>query len=246
MRFVDRAALLRVRARRCLAATLILLVGGVLSAGSAQAGRPLVTEDAGVLEPGSCELESVGARATAPSEATERSASVQLGCGIGLRTQAALFVGHASGGGLRSDAVAVVGKSALVELTDTRAGVALAWSFAATREAGDSLAYDTSTINAVVTQPLGPWLLHANLGWTRSRLTANSLTTWSLAAERTGLGRFDLMAEVFDPGDRSRPWINAGLRYAVIEDRLFIDGSCGVSMDSPRARLLTLGLKIAI
>jgi hypothetical protein len=52
------------------------------------------------------------------------------------------------------------------------------------------------------------------------------------------------MAEVFGD-DRSDAWLNGALRWHVIDDTLFIDGSYGVQMNSGRARLVTLGLKFA-
>ncbi|HYJ98956.1 MAG TPA: hypothetical protein VEX14_12920, partial [Burkholderiaceae bacterium] len=53
------------------------------------AGRPLQTEDAGVLARGECEVEGSTARLSAAG-AVERSHGLQLGCGIGISTQLAL------------------------------------------------------------------------------------------------------------------------------------------------------------
>jgi hypothetical protein len=52
------------------------------------------------------------------------------------------------------------------------------------------------------------------------------------------------MAEVAGD-DRGEPWLNAGLRWTAIADRLFVDASYGVQMNSARARLATIGLKFA-
>lgn len=214
----------------------------LLPALPAQAGRPLVTEDAGMLGGGECELESVAARERARDVPTVRSASAQVGCGIGWRSQVALFAGRSSSEGVRTEDVALVGKSALIELTDDKPGVVLAWALGASRERGASFKHESSELKAVYTHPLGDWLLHGNLGWTRSEADKLNTTIWSVAAERTGLGPFDLMGEVFGD-DRGDPWLNAGLRLTAIAERLFIDASYGRQMNSGRARLMTLGLK---
>lgn len=223
-----------------LAATAIL----VAHSSAALAGRPLQTEDAAVLDAGECELETVLSRASARDLPTLRAGSAQVGCGFGYRSQAALLAGATRGAGERIDELALVGKSALRPLTDEQTGVTLAWLLGAQRSPGGSLRHESTELKAVVTHPAGPWLLHANLGMARSRAERQNRTVWSVAAERTGLGPIDAMAEVFGD-DRSDPWLNAGLRWTVIDKQLFVDGSYGVQMNSGRARLLTVGLKLA-
>ncbi len=57
---------------------------------AAQAGRPLATEDAGVLDAGSCEFEAFAATERATASPVLRSHAFQVGCGVGARTQLAL------------------------------------------------------------------------------------------------------------------------------------------------------------
>jgi len=47
----------------------------------ALAGRPLQTDDAGVLKRGACELEGASTRLSAPAGST-RDNALQLGCGV--------------------------------------------------------------------------------------------------------------------------------------------------------------------
>jgi hypothetical protein len=226
------------------AAALSVLIAAAVHSAGALAGRPLQTEDAGVLGRGECELEGVGARASAREAPTERAGGAQVGCGFGFDSQAALFAGRARAAGEQVDELALVGKTALRELTDSRTGVVIAWALGAQRAGGGSFRHEATEVRAVVTHPVGPWLLHANLGAARSQAERQNSTIWSVAAERTGLGPIDAMAEVFGD-DRDDPWINAGLRWTAIVDRLFIDGSYGVQTNRGRARLLTVGLKYA-
>jgi hypothetical protein len=88
------------------------------------------------------------------------------------------------------------------------------------------------------------WLPHANLGVAHHRIEHRSNTIWSAAIERTGIGPFDLMAEVYGD-DRQAPWWNTGLRCTAIERRLFLDASYGAQMQTGRRKLATVGLKYA-
>jgi len=212
---------------------------------TAQAGRPLQTEDAGVLDRGDCEIESVGSRASGGGEPRLREYSVQLGCGIGARTQLAVAAARALDGETRSDAAALVGKTALRELTDTQAGVVIAYRLAGARAKGGSFRHEATELRAVLSAPLAEdWLFHGNLGTVRDEAAKQTSTIWSAALERTGLGPFDVMGEVFGD-DRGAPWWNAGLRYTAIAQRLFFDPSYGAQMRSGRPKLLTVGLKFA-
>jgi hypothetical protein len=216
----------------------------LIASTAAIAGRPLQTEDAGVLAPRDCEIEVVGARESARDTPSVRDGSVQLGCGIGLQSQAAVFAGRSRTEGERADALALVGKTALRELTDTQTGVVVAWAVGGERARGQSLKHAATELKAVVTHPAGPWLLHANVGWSRNEIERRNATLWSAAAERTGIGAFDLMGEVFGD-DRDPAWINAGLRWNAMPGRLAIDGSYGLQMAASRARRVTLGAKLS-
>lgn len=120
----------------------------------------------------------------------------------------------------------------------------IAWGLGADRPARGSLRHETTEIRLIAAQPIGPWLLHANLGATRSERERLDRTLYSAAVERTGLGPVDAMAEVFGD-DRSDAWLNGALRWTVIDGVFFVDGSSGVQMSSARTQLITLGPKLA-
>lgn len=214
--------------------TLALLLA---ACGPAEAGRPLQTEDAGVIDPGGCELE--GAHSEWRQDgARVRQSSLQLGCGIGGGTEVAVQA-------LRPRELALVGKTQL-----TSAGPAqltLAWTLAH-RHVETAWRRSGASLNLVASAPAGPdWTLHANLGHLRDELQRRRSTTWALAAEHNGLGadgRWQPMAEVFGD-DRGRPWANAALRVMLVPDRVFVDGSIGRQLGGTRARLATAGFKLA-
>jgi len=222
----------------------LFATAALLAAGAADAGRPLQTEDAAVLDARACELESFLARQQAEGEATTRAASLQLACGVGAATQLGLQALRERAGDSHAHELALLGKTALLPLADDSAGFTLACGVRAARPGSGTFDYAGHFFTAVGTLPLGPWLVHANLGTAHERAAGIDSTTWALAVERTGLGRFDAMAELYGD-DRTAPSWNLGLRYTAIEDRLFLDASYGQQLRSGRPALVTLGLKYA-
>ncbi len=227
-------------------ATLLTALALASASAVAVAGRPLQSEDAGVLDQAECEFEAAWGHESGGDASKSRTAAAQVGCGIGAQTQLALGLARSRSGDSRGDGVALTGKTFLRPLTDTDAGWVLAYALSAARASGQSFRHDASEIKAVISVPLplDNWLAHGNLGWTRSETERQNSTIWSAAVERTGLGRFDLMAEFFGD-DRSAPWWNTGVRYTAIDKKLFVDASYGAGMSGARPKRLTIGLKYA-
>jgi hypothetical protein len=217
----------------------------VLACGSAHAGRPLVTEDAGVLERGSCEFEAVAARQSLVGP-SERSGLLQIACGAGLQTQLAAALGSTRVEGEHSLQAAATGKTFLRELTEEQAGLALAYVFSGARPSGMGWRYDTTALLGVITVPVQKeLLLHGNLGASYSRIDRETTAVWALAAELLqlrGTG-FDVTAETFGT-QREPPWLNFGLRYTLVPERFNVNASYGWQGGSERAKLATVGLKL--
>ncbi|HEU0201226.1 MAG TPA: hypothetical protein VFR86_12425 [Burkholderiaceae bacterium] len=209
----------------------------------AVAGRPFATEDAGVLEPGECELESFYARATARDTPRETGWWLQPGCGIGVRTQLAVGAGMTRVEGESTRAVAVAGKTYLRPLTDDQWGLTVAYQLGMARPPGESFEHDLTEVRAVVTVPLGQTLVHANVGWNRAQVDRIDSTLWAVAIERPLLKALDVGAEAYGD-DRTAAWLGVGARYAVVADKFFVDASYAVQTNSARARLLTIGIKL--
>lgn len=222
----------------------VVLAALLLGAGAAHAGRPLQTEDAGVIERGACELEGFGQRESVDSEPSVRLGSLQLSCGLPATTQLGVQFRREKISGEHGDSWGVVGKTALVPLAADSTGFTLAYGAHALRANGSSLRYADHFLNFVTTVPAGPWLVHGNLGTAHDHRAGLDSTTWGAAVERTGLGSFDAMAEVYGD-DRTAPWWNLGLRFTAIAERLFFDASYGRQIDSARAKLVSVGFKYA-
>jgi hypothetical protein len=203
----------------------------------AHAGRPLQAEDAAVMAAHSCELE--GARSAWRVDGQgQHQRYLQLGCGVGWGTEIALQA-------LQPRELALSGKTQIAGAA--RAQLTLAWSLGH-RQVETAWRRSTAGLVVVASAPLsGDWVMHANLGHQRDELAHRRLTTWALAAEHNGLGdasRWQPMGEVFGD-DRGKPWANAALRVAVVADRFFVDASLGRQLGGARARLGTLGFKLA-
>ena len=211
----------------------------------AWAGRPLATEDAGVLERGECELEAFGARERVPGSAKVTTLFGQVGCGIGWNTQLAAGLGREREAGERTRLVGLGGKTALRPLTDTDYGVTVAYSLQWTRVPGENLGRNSSEVKGVLTVPVREWLVHANLGPSYDHRAREWSTVYGVAFERPGaLGPLDLMGEVFGT-DRERATLQFGVRWPVIPERLFLDASIGRQLEGNGARLLSVGIKHA-
>lgn len=147
--------------------------------------------------------------------------------------------------GLRESASALLGKTALRPLTAEQAGFTLAYSFGGSRQSGQGFKIENSDVRGALSVPHQGWLFHANLGWAREHATSRDSMVWGLAAERPrALGPLDLMAEIYGD-DRASPWLQAGTRWEVVPDRVYLDAAVGVQTNRARARQGSIGLKIA-
>lgn len=151
---------------------------------SVLAGRPLSTEDAGVLAQNECEIESYAGRVTGNAVSTVNTRWAQFGCGLGWATQLALGAGPDRDENGRTTRAALGGKTFIRELTDEQAGITMAYALFGAREPGDRFRHEASELKAVITVPVDGWLLHANAGWQHSRRDRQQSTIWALAVER--------------------------------------------------------------
>ncbi len=118
----------------------------------ADAARPLVTDDAGVLEAGECEIKTFIERSRVRGEPAYFAGSVQPGCGVGLRTQLSL-IGARFDGDPATTQAGFAGKSALVALTESSAGLTIGYAFESSRSNGQSFRSDTGLLIAIATFP---------------------------------------------------------------------------------------------
>jgi hypothetical protein len=220
------------------------LLASAFMGGQAHAGRPLATEDAGILDAGSCELEGATARLSAFGAAA-RESSLQIGCGVGASTQLALAAATGRAEGVSARGLALSGKTGLWQGEgEGAAEIALAYGADWGKESGDGWHHLGTGVNLAYSQPLEEATAHANLGYAHDPQGGENAVTWGLAYEHSGWGAWAPMAELFGD-DREAPWWNAGLRFTALPDRLSIDASYGRQIVSGRPSLWTLGFNFA-
>jgi hypothetical protein len=226
--------------------SVLLPLAFVIAAGAwheAHAGRPLATEDAGVLGKSECESESFAARATAAGSDSTNTLSTQIGCGLGFGSQLQLATARLRVADESTQSLTVAGKTQLLDRPDDGLGLTLAWNVVSLRPSGGSFRHDSTGLNLALSQQLRPDLIgHANLGWTRSISAQQSATTWNLALEYAVGGGVDLMAETYGQ-QREKSWAGVAVRYA-IKDRVFVDASFAQQRGPDNAKLFTVGARL--
>jgi hypothetical protein len=229
-------------AKHLFAAACIMLIYS-----SAHAGRPFFTEDAGVLEKGSCEWESVAAHASADGAPSSTQLTTQVGCGVGavgsIATQLAAGVGQSRSDGFTDKASWLSGKSGWSDSGDAPLLLAVAFGANWLRPSGGTSSLETVFINLVATKPLVDKVTgHLNLGWLANRPAKTSVATWNAALEYAVTDAVDIGAEVFG-AERSRTFAGVGTRWTVSK-MLSLNAGYAVQRSGDRNRLGSLGIKL--
>lgn len=218
----------------------------LLAAGTAHAGRPLQTEDAGVIDAGGCEIEGVHERLRVSGE-TARDTALTFSCGIGWRSQLGITGSRARADGESASGAALGGKTRLWSAGDHGPALTVAWSLAWARAAG-SWRHAEDEARLVWSMPAGPGTLHLNVGHARDRIERSSSTPWGVGWEHGGVeaGGVTLapMAEVYGDGRGGHAW-NVALRATLVPERFYLDGSYGRQTGGVGGRLVTVGFKVA-
>lgn len=220
-----------------------LLLLAAFATGAAHANRPLNTDTADTIPDGRCQFEPYAGTTRSDDAPSERFWVLQLNCGVSTHTQlgAVLTRNWSDDGHARSAAVG--GKTALIPLERGRTGIALGYGLSAARAGDDGWRGETALLNGIASRELAEgWLVHGNLGWTRSRSARQSSTTFGLATEFTLREGVVLSAECYGD-DRQRPWLGAGLLWQPTEG-FSVNLSHGVQNTSPRTRQTTLGFLV--
>jgi hypothetical protein len=214
---------------------------------AALAGRPLQTEDAGILARGDCELEAVLAQAGNGPERV-RGQGLGLGCGLAPGLQAGVAVAAAKADGARGRAAGLGAKWLLAGAAEDGPRLALTAAAEWLREPGLGWQSAGAGLGLVASVPAGPGTVHVALGHGRDRLGRLDTTSCGLAWEAderplAGMAWAPMAELVGD--DRDGAAFNLGLRLTAVADRLWLDASWGRAFSGSRERVLTLGAKWA-
>jgi hypothetical protein len=204
---------------RCPALQLVLAAAAT-TCPPAQAGRPLVTDDASLVKPGTCETEAWATHRSGQDEywAVPHCAAGawELAAGINrLRPPVS---------GLAEESWLLLAKTLFRPLrrNDWGVGLTLSNQFGGGRGASGDL---SAVVPASVSLLDDRLLLHANVGWQRPR-GQHSGALWAVAAEWNVARRTGLTLESY--GSQHGPaFVQAGARYEVLRKRLTLDAAVG-------------------
>jgi hypothetical protein len=208
----------------------------------AHAARPLVTDDARIVDPKSCQLE---AWLRFNRDGTERWALP----GCNLTGNFELTFGGAVqsyGDGTALTDVQLQGKTVLKPFETNGYGVALVFGGVNHPKAEDRKALGTAYAYVPLSVSFADdrYLLHTNLGVSRDREARETRMTWGVATEAVLNDRFTAIAESFGE-NRGNPWYQLGLRIWLVPNRVQIDATYGSRFGNQAAdRFVSVGLRL--
>lgn len=207
-----------------------------------QAARPMITDDARIVDPRACQLETWVRRNEGSSErwalpACNPGGNLELTVGGGLTRE---------GGETHATDVQVQGKTIFRPLATHDWGVGLAIGnlrhpdLAPTRSrARDLYAYAPISLSladdAVV--------LHGNVGTIRTRDEGHHRATAGLGAELRMYPRLYLIPEVFK-ADAGRAMFQAGVRFWLVPGRMQLDATYGNRLGGEKSPWISVGVRL--
>jgi hypothetical protein len=211
---------------------------GLLACGSSQAARPLITDDARIVESGACQVESWIRRS---ADATEAWALPGCNIGAGVELTAGGALTRTDGRTRTSDGV-LQAKTIFREVTANDWGVGLAGGL--NRHPNEPGNRDWYVYVPITRSLLGDRaFVHVNVGAQREQSTRKVRGTWGLGSEIQLDDRLFLIGEVYGDGT-GRPFAQFGIRFWLIPDRLQVDTTLGQRMIRPDVeRWFTIGLR---
>jgi hypothetical protein len=194
-----------------------------LAVPAAQAARPLVTDDARLTDAGACQLETWVRKPDGRGEAWALPA-----CNPGGNLEWTVGGGRLLGG--QTTDLVLQAKTLFRRLEPD----GWAWGLAAGNvrhpeldaghnAIGDVYAYLPATVSLAGDRVL----IHTNLGWLRSGEGRRHRATWGLGSEAAISGRAALVMETYGQQRQGRPWLQLGVRYWWVPERVQIDTTWG-------------------
>ncbi len=221
-------------------AAFIGLVTAGFAAPHAQAARPMVTDDARIVDAKACQIESWVKGNRGSTEFWALPA-----CNFTGNLEFTFGGAHArEAGRTRTTDILVQGKTLLKPLDTNGWVVGLA---AGTVRHPDS---DNGTQDWYANVPASfsfrddGMVVHANLGWMRDGKTLHDGLTWGLGSEAHLQERTWLIAEAFGQ-NHGNPFYQLGLRHWLMPDRIQLDTTYGNRVGSSRQeRWFSVGLRL--
>jgi len=207
---------------------------------SVHAARPMVTDDARIVDAQSCQVESWirtnrGSREYWALPGCNFTGNLELTLG-GARTSDAE--------GLRTSDIQLQGKTLFRAMDTDGWGIGLA--VGALRHPGDGRKVGEWYSYVPVSFSLNhdKAFVHANVGMIRNNNTSSTRATWGVGTEIQLGERSWLVAESFKQNE-GQPFFQAGVRYWIVPNRVQVDATVGNRMgSSSRERWFSIGLRL--
>ncbi len=234
----------RVTGMRAATALRLLLAAALSCAVPAHAARPMVTDDARIVDPQACQLET-WVRANQDARGTywavpacNPTGNLELTYGAALERDA---------GETRVGASFAQAKTLLRPLRPNDWGLGLTLGrFLERASAPGERNTPSNYLNVPFSLSLrnDDILLHANAGLRRDMAQGRNFGNWGLSAEVRMQERLQLIVETY--GEAQSPTLaQGGLRLWLIPDRLQVDATVGADLRGSRdSRWATLGLRV--
>jgi hypothetical protein len=211
----------------------------------ALAARPFVTDDARIVDPGGCQIETFVKR---QRDFGERESWFLPGCNPGGNLELSfggLNISNDAAG--RASTLIAQGKTLLRPLRTNDYGVALTLgALRQTAFAGGAAAPWSPFVNLISSMSMrdDAFVVHANAGALDDRSTGVTCPTWGLGAELLIAPRLYAIAESYgQKGDKASQQL--GLRFWLVPERVQVDGTLGSQRSGPPGRSWTsLGLRL--
>jgi hypothetical protein len=216
-------------------------VAALFVCASAYATRPMVVDDASITSTGNCQVESWTQRPRTQTEYWTVPA-----CNVGGNWELAAGFGriapNGTDGAYRSGVVQAKTVFRPLKKNDWGIGLTIANQF----RQGEGVAGDLSVlVPATVSLLDDQVLVHANVGWLRPHASGHNDGFWATGAEWTARPDLTLTLETYGTG-RGHGFVQAGVRFAVIPDKLSFDAGVGSRIGNlGEERYLTLGLTLS-
>lgn len=212
----------------------------LLACTGAHAGRPMVVDDAAIVDTGSCQLESWTQR---PQGQTEYWA--MPACRVGAWELAA-GLGRIEPDGAGSYRAHALRAKTIFHALETN-GWGIGLTIGDQYRGGGGLAGDVSVLVPLSVSLLDDRVLvHANAGWLHRHAAGRGTALWALGTEWAVARPLTLTLEGYG-SQRAHAYGQVGLRVDAIPERLALDAGVGQRLGrGGRERYATLGLTLAL
>lgn len=227
--------------RRC--GTLLFVLCSAAVSREAAAARPMVTDDARVTDPGACQVEAWTRRNVDSTEYWALPA-----CNLVGNVEVTFGGAWVEEKGARAFTDQVVQAKTLIKPYEPGG-----WGIGFTagtirhprRESASGWPGDYYVnVPASIAAGSDDWVVHVNAGAVRRRDERRTITTWGVGSEVRLRPTLYLIPEAFVT-DRGRPFVQAGLRYWIIPERVQMDATYGNrAVSDGRERWFSIGLRI--